>query len=76
MKITEEVREYARQQGVDAEEALEAGMEEKAKEFAAAAERSIRSAEYQIGDVQTGASPIRPAGSLPRKPGKKPPIFV
>ncbi|MGI9243461.1 MAG: phosphomethylpyrimidine synthase ThiC [Verrucomicrobiales bacterium] len=36
MKITEEVREYARQQGVDAEKALEAGMEEKAKEFAEA----------------------------------------
>ena len=33
MKITEEVREYARQQGVDAEAALEAGMQEKAKEF-------------------------------------------
>ncbi len=36
MKITEEVREYARQQGVDAEKALAAGMEEKAKEFSKA----------------------------------------
>ena len=35
MKITEEVREYARQQGVDAEKALESGMQAKAKEFAA-----------------------------------------
>jgi len=34
MKITEEVREYARQQGLDAEKALEEGMQEKSKEFA------------------------------------------
>jgi len=33
MKITEDVRKYAAQQGVQAEEALRAGMEEKSKEF-------------------------------------------
>ena len=33
MKITQEVREYADQQGVAAEQALQAGMEEKAKAF-------------------------------------------
>jgi phosphomethylpyrimidine synthase len=33
MKITEDVREYARAKGVDERSALEAGMEEKAKEF-------------------------------------------
>jgi phosphomethylpyrimidine synthase len=33
MKITEEVREYAAQQGVDEQKALEAGMKEKAEEF-------------------------------------------
>ena len=33
MKITEEVREYAAQQGMVEEKALEAGMEEKAEEF-------------------------------------------
>lgn len=33
MKITEEVREYAEKQGLTEEEAMEKGMEEKAKEF-------------------------------------------
>ncbi len=33
MKITEEVREYAAQQGLEEEKALAAGMEEKAEEF-------------------------------------------
>jgi len=33
MKITEEVREYARQQNLDEEAALEKGLEEKAEEF-------------------------------------------
>ncbi|HEV7669121.1 MAG TPA: phosphomethylpyrimidine synthase ThiC [Thermoanaerobaculia bacterium] len=33
MKITEEVREYARKQGLAEDEALEKGMEEKAEEF-------------------------------------------
>ena len=33
MKITEDVRKYAAEQGVKEEEALKAGMEEKAKEF-------------------------------------------
>ena len=33
MKITEDVRKYAAEQGVSAEEALEKGMEEKSKEF-------------------------------------------
>jgi phosphomethylpyrimidine synthase len=36
MKITEDVRKYAAEQGVGAEAALEQGMEEKAKEFVAA----------------------------------------
>ena len=33
MKITQDVREYARKQGVDAEQALTIGMDDKAKEF-------------------------------------------
>ena len=33
MKITEEVREYAEKQKIDEQEALEAGMREKAEEF-------------------------------------------
>ena len=33
MKITQDVRDYAAQQGLIAEAALTAGMEEKAKEF-------------------------------------------
>ncbi len=34
MKITEDVRKYAAEQGLAEAEALEAGMEEKAREFA------------------------------------------
>jgi phosphomethylpyrimidine synthase len=34
MKITEDVRKYAAEQGVTDEEALQAGMEEKSREFA------------------------------------------
>ena len=33
MRITQDVREYARQKGLDTEQALQAGMEERAKEF-------------------------------------------
>jgi len=33
MKITQDVRDYATKQGLDAEEALKRGMEEKADEF-------------------------------------------
>ena len=33
MKITEDVRKYAAEQGVGADEALKKGMEEKAREF-------------------------------------------
>src|SRR4029450_2605968 len=33
MKITEEVREYAAQRGLEEEQALSAGLDEKAKEF-------------------------------------------
>ena len=36
MKITEDVRKYAAEQGIAEEEALKAGMEEKSKEFAEA----------------------------------------
>ena len=36
MKITQDVREYAKEHGVEAEKALAVGMSEKAKEFAAA----------------------------------------
>jgi phosphomethylpyrimidine synthase len=39
MKITEDVRAYAREKGVGEAEALSAGMEEKAREFAAAGSR-------------------------------------
>jgi phosphomethylpyrimidine synthase len=34
MKITEDVRKYAAQQGLKQEEALEKGMKKKSKEFA------------------------------------------
>ena len=33
MKITEDVRKFAAQQGLSEEEALKAGMEEKSREF-------------------------------------------
>jgi len=33
MKISDEVREFAKQKGMDSEEAIEAGMKDKAKEF-------------------------------------------
>ncbi len=33
MKITEDVRKYAAEQGIAEEEALESGMQEKRKEF-------------------------------------------
>ena len=33
MKITQDVRDYAAQKGLEADEALGAGMDEKAKEF-------------------------------------------
>jgi phosphomethylpyrimidine synthase len=33
MKITEDVRKFAAEQGVEEEEALQAGMEAKAREF-------------------------------------------
>ena len=36
IKITEDVRKYAGEQGLSESEALESGMEEKAREFAAA----------------------------------------
>jgi phosphomethylpyrimidine synthase len=35
MKITHDLRDYAKKQGIDAQDALEKGMEEKAKEFLA-----------------------------------------
>lgn len=34
MKITEDVRKYAAEQGISDDEALRSGMEEKSKEFA------------------------------------------
>jgi phosphomethylpyrimidine synthase len=34
MKITEDVRKYAAEQGISEQEALQKGMEEKSKEFA------------------------------------------
>lgn len=33
MKITEDVRRYAQEQGISENEALQAGMEQKAREF-------------------------------------------
>ncbi len=33
MKITQDIRDYAEQKGIDAQEAVEEGMREKAKEF-------------------------------------------
>ena len=37
MKITQDVREYAEQHGVDVDEAIKIGMDEKAREFRAQA---------------------------------------
>jgi phosphomethylpyrimidine synthase len=33
MKISDEVREFAKQKGLDSKEAIEKGMQDKAKEF-------------------------------------------
>jgi phosphomethylpyrimidine synthase len=44
MKITQDVREYARTHGLSDEQALTAGMEEKAKEFEAAGAEVYRQA--------------------------------
>jgi phosphomethylpyrimidine synthase len=33
MKISDEVREFAKQKGLDSQEAIEKGMQDKAKEF-------------------------------------------
>jgi phosphomethylpyrimidine synthase len=50
MKITQDVREYAEKQGVEAEKALAVGMSEKAKEFVATG------SEIYHGNVAKGAS--------------------
>ncbi len=49
MKITQDVREYAREQNIEAEKALAVGMSEKAKEFVATG------AEIYHGNVPEGA---------------------
>jgi phosphomethylpyrimidine synthase len=49
MKITQDVREYAKEQNVEAEKALAVGMVEKAKEF-----KATGSEIYQ-GNVPDGA---------------------
>ena len=49
MKITQDVREYAEKQGVEAEKALAVGMSEKAREFVASG------AEIYQGNVPEGA---------------------
>ena len=51
MKITQDVREYAKEQGVEAEKALAVGMSEKAKEFVESG------AEIYHGNVPDGAKP-------------------
>ena len=38
MKISDEVREFAKQKGLDSKEAIEMGMQDKAKEFVEKAE--------------------------------------
>ena len=45
MKITEDVREYAREQGLDAEQALQEGMKAKSTEFQESGGELYRSAE-------------------------------
>ena len=42
MKITEDVRKYAAEQGIAESEALESGLKEKAKEFTEKGRGSIR----------------------------------
>jgi phosphomethylpyrimidine synthase len=44
MKITQDVRDYARQQGMEASDALASGMKEKAREFAASGSEIYRKA--------------------------------
>ncbi len=44
MKITEDVRKYAAEQGIAEEEALKIGMEEKSKEFVEAGSALYREA--------------------------------
>ena len=51
MKITQDVREYAKEHGVEAEKALAVGMTEKAKEFVQSG------AEIYQGNVPDGAKP-------------------
>jgi len=48
MKITQDVREYAEKQGVEAEKALAVGMSEKAAEFKATG------SEIYHGNLQSG----------------------
>src|ERR1700690_3748950 len=55
MKITEDVRKYAAEQGIAEEEALKAGMEQKAREF------------VEKG-AETECSPLHPAFCLRAKP--------
>ena len=49
MKITQDVRDYAKKQGLEAEKALAVGMSEKAKEFVATG------SEIYHGSVSKGA---------------------
>ncbi len=49
MKVTQDVREYATKEGVEAEKALAAGMAEKAKEFVATG------SEIYHGNIPDGA---------------------
>jgi phosphomethylpyrimidine synthase len=48
MKITEDVRKYAAEQGIAEEEALKKGMEEKSKEFVERARRFTRRRELHV----------------------------
>jgi phosphomethylpyrimidine synthase len=49
MKITQDVREYANAQNIEAEKALAVGMSEKAKEFVATGSEIYHSADGATG---------------------------
>ena len=51
MKITQDVREYAKEQNIEAEKALAVGMSEKAKEFVPTG------SEIYYGNLPMGAKP-------------------
>jgi phosphomethylpyrimidine synthase len=54
MKITQDVRDYAAQKGLEEQAALEAGMQEKAAEF----KKSGGKIYQEVGPSDSGESPV------------------